>query len=290
MPSNETSTAAREDEIHNIVYKKLQEKMKLDTNFQNEISDLIFFYSRKLMGFTKTKEQKSLVEKDFEDVVFSQFFQGYYAMTILLNDEESFDEDDWIRAPGLVRNELPKFLKLITEDESINWTHTEIGHNFSIDILQSMESAYEVTKQLLYDLSNHGAFKAFTDDERYVGESTVPDSEMLLGNPFDLSFLSPQVYMQGQFYTTQHEVWDLFLWSAVRDDAWVGSVHLSTMPIENQTIYLLEFSVSSLISHNEKMDIINTIIKKIPENIRAILQTRLYNVDELDILVSTNQG
>lgn len=275
-------------ELHNKVYKTLEQKIKEDQDFQNELEYLSFFYRRKLTSIVKDTQVMEYIFRQFDDVLFSQFFQGYYAMTILLEDEEEhFSEKDWNHLPGLVRNEIPKFLKMITKVENVNWTHTEIGHNFSMDILQSAENAYDVTQLLLSDLTNYGAYKAFIDDKRYVGEKNLVESEMLLGNAFDLNFVTPQVYMQAQFFTEQHELWDLFNWSAIGEGAWVGSIHYSVLPIEEQTYYVLEFSLSNLINKDEQMEIVNDVIKKIPEEIRSTLQTRLYSVSELDVLIAS---
>lgn len=33
---------------------------------------------------------------------------------------------------------------------------------------------------------------------------------MHFGNPIDLQFMNPQVFLQAQYYSTQHEFWDVF--------------------------------------------------------------------------------
>lgn len=262
--------------------------MEFDESFKKEMQQLYFFYERKLLGFAKTDMQKHFIAEAFEEVVFSQYFQGYYAMKSILTDEETkLNESVWSMGLGFAKNEVPKFMKEAFEKENIDWTQTEIGHKFGIELLQHIELAYDINKQIRTDIANLGAYNAFIDDERYIGINQGNPSDTLLGNPFDLEFISPQVYMQSQFFTAQHEIWDLFTWSSFRDDAWVGSVHLSTMPIAEELIYLLEIKLSDIITMEEKMDISNKVIGELPEDIRGLLQTRLYHVEDFDVLVST---
>ncbi|MEK5071656.1 hypothetical protein [Sporosarcina sp. FSL K6-1508] len=279
------------DIIHEEVWQKLKKQIKTDEKFKSELQYLYFYYERKLMGFAKTESALLLIREGLEDVVFSQYFQGHYVMKNLLVDKETIlEEKVWKMGSGFARNEVPKFIKAAFSNEEFDWTYTEVGHHFGIDLLQIMDPAFDLFRQIRIDIANYGAYKAFVEDERYIGDVQEEPTEALLGNIFDLDFLSPQVYMQAQFITEQHELRDLFMWSAIQNDLMVGSVHLSIMPIEDQTLYVLEIQLANVITNDEKLEIANQLIMKLPKEIQGVLQTRLYHVENIEALVQSENA
>ena len=272
------------EKTHIEIYEFLQKEYDENKEFRQELENLYTFYGRKLMQFVKKEDQQEYVENKFGDVVNSLFFQGYYIMKMILNDEETIlNEEGWKLPLGVTKNEIPLMLSSLLQDEKFDWK-TDISHQFSMDILNYIEAGYETTQEITKEISEYGAYKAFIDDSRYVGNKEETN-DMLLGNPNDLNFLSPQVYSKAQFFTEQHEIWDLFYWSAIRkEDSWVGSIHYSTIPVGEEKLYIIEFNLSNLIIESEKLELIDVVIKSIPIEIRSKLQIRLYNVSELDVL------
>lgn len=226
-----------------------------------------------------------LLDNTLEDVISSQIFQGYLTMRLILEDPESdFQDKDFNILEGQARNEIPLLIHQAMEQNELDWTYTELGHNFSMNLLETMPNAYDISKQMRIDLSNYGAFKAFIDDDRFV-ESEIDQSTLLsLGNPLDLNFLTPQVYMQVHFVSKEYEVWDLYTWSSMGSNAFVGSVHYSKMLTEAQEYNLLEFKISNQISKEEKMELASLISTQLPEDVQVSLQIRLYHFDEVDVL------
>lgn len=268
---------------HTEVFSFLEKEFKENETFRNELELLYKFYGRKLIHFVG-KTDLQYVEEQFGEVVNSLYFQGYYTMRLILNDEETvLEEDAWKLPLGVVKNEIPLLLKNMLNDEKLDWS-TPISHEFSMNILTNVEAGYETTLEITKEIAEYAAYKAFIEDERYIGGTIQETSEMLLGSPYDLNFLSPQVYSKAQFFTEQHETWDLFYWSAIQKDSWVGSIHFSTIPTGESNLYIIEFSISDVIMELEKLEIVEQITKKLPEEIRANLQTRLYHVSDLDVL------
>lgn len=268
---------------HTEVYDYLKKEFEENEGFRNELEALYKFYGRKLIQFVG-KNDLQYVEDEFGEVVNSLYFQGYYTMKLILNDEETvLDEAAWKLPKGVAKNEIPLLLKNLLNDEKLDWS-TDISHEFSMNILSNVEAGYETTLEITKEIAEYAAYKAFIEDERYMGGTTEETTDMLLGNPYDLNFLSPQVYSKAQFFTDQHETWDLFYWSAIQKDSWVGSIHFSTMLVGEDNLYVLEFNISNVIMDLEKLDIVEQITQKLPNEIRAKLQTRLYHVSELDVL------
>lgn len=278
------------EQTHVEVYNHLQKEYEENPEFREELEKLFLFYGRKLINFVKKDEQREYIENEFGDVVKSLYFQGYYTMNIILSDEEtSIPEEVWTLPSGVLRNELPTFLSKLLQDEKLDWK-TEISHQFSMDILTYLEEAYETTKEITKEISEFGAFKALQSDSRYKGQPEQEDTgTMLLGTPYDLDFVSPQVYAKPQIFTDEHEIWDMFFWSSIQKDDWVGTMHLSKVLVEEERFYILEFSLSDLITSDEKLEIIDVVTKRIASDIRSTLQIRLYNVSELSILQINNE-
>lgn len=271
----------------NEVYAHLKAEYENNDAFRKDLEELYMFYGRKLLLFAKKEEHKEYIESNFGEVLNSLFYQGYYTMKLILSDKETvITPESWKVPEGVTKNDIPILLKTVLQEEKFDWK-TEVSHEFSMDILTYMEPAYETTQKLTKEISEYGAYRAFIEDERYVGGDSTEQSDMLLGSPYDLNFLSPQVYSKAQFYTDQHEIWDLFYWSAVQEEGWVGTMHFSTIPVAENMLYIIEFSLSNLLIEQEKLDIVAKVTKSIPSEIRSNLQIRLYNVDELDILTAS---
>lgn len=279
----------QKDDVFYQVQNKLKRQLKTDPIFKEEIQSLYYFYERKLMNFARKEGMKKYIIDEFEDVVFSQYFQGYYVMKVILNDEETeMEESSWNMSEGFARNVIPPFINNAFKEESTDWSYTEVSHKFGMELLDLQEAAYDLFKQIRFDIACYGAFKAFIEDERYVGNEGGGSMDLWFGNPLDLVFLNPQVYMQAQFSTAEHEVWDLHTWTSFRDSMWVGSIHLSTLPQDESTgqvIYLLEVKLSNTIAQDEKLDIVNFIVNKLPVEIQNALQTRLYYVEDFDVII-----
>lgn len=271
-------------EIHDQVWAYLKTQINENEEFRNLLRGLLHFYGRKLMNYAKKEEHELLIEKELETIMHAQFFQGYYVMKEILADTAiELEESSWKQPKGLLRNELPAFIDATFSQQQLDWTRTEEGHMFGMKVLREFEGAYETVKQFRRELANFGAFQAFIEDERYQ-EPIEEKDPMYLGNPIDLNFISPQVYLQALTGSTEHELWDLFFWSAHYNNTWVGSIHYSHIPLEPLPFALLEIKLSQLITFDEQTDIINTLVGKFPSDIRETLQIRFYKVEDMDIL------
>lgn len=276
------------EETKKEVFKHLQDEFNNNESLRKELEELMIFYGRKLLVFAKNDESRSFIENEIEDVVRSSYYQGYYTMKVILNDNETeLLPEAWLASLGVSRNEIPKMLDSLFNDMMQDWFLTDVSHNFSMEVLTNMEPAYDITNSLIKELACYGAFKALIADERYKGskEFEFNSTDLYLGNTYDLDFISPQVFKQVQFKSEQHEIWDLFFWSALRVNSWVGSIHYSLIPVDDEMIYVLECNLSNLITPDEKLEIAERLVEHLPEEHRNKVQIRLYSVSELDTLL-----
>ncbi|WP_028393945.1 hypothetical protein [Bacillus cihuensis] len=274
------------DTIYSHVLSHLKNEFESNEDFRKEIDNFIFFYGYKFMSQCKTESQEKLVQESVNDLIKSQYFQGYYIMTTLLNDsDQKFPETVWSTPKGMLRNEIPLFIETVFEG-SDEWYKTELSHNITMNLIQSMDGLYDLIKQTRKDVALYGAYKAFIQDKRYKGNQAETSRQMNLGNPFDIFFLNPQIYMQAKFFTEEQEIWDLYTWTAFNNSKWVGTIRFSSFSNENNTpFYILEVSLSNFISHSEKIEIVNNLLNSLSDTIKASLQTRLYHVENMEVLV-----
>ncbi|MDQ0273509.1 hypothetical protein [Cytobacillus purgationiresistens] len=280
------------DTTYNTVYNHLLEKFNNDIDFQNEIQYLIHFYGKKLMNFTKNDEQKLLVEVSSEKLIKSQFFQGYFIMkTILEDDQMELGEKIWTVNPGIIRNELPILLEQTYSNSVEDWYKTDVGHQVSFELIQVFSDVFDLVKQIRKDISIYGCYKAVIEDPRYSGFNETSEHQFLLGDPMDLDFLNPQVYMQAEFITEEQEFWDLYNWSSSQNSVskWIGSIQLSSIPQDNDSFfYLIQFTLSNTILEEEKQGIIQKVHKRLPQDVLSTLQIRYYSASELNVVIPQN--
>lgn len=279
------------DTIYNQVWHELKDKFDQDPIFTSEIELLLYFYARKFISRSKSNDQTTYIEKNLSDLIKSQFFQGYYVMKSMLLDEETeLPEDVWTLNNGIVRNELPILMETIFKDNPSDWYRTDLGQSIGMKIIQEFDDVYDLVLQMRKDVALYGSYKAFIGDVRYqVPEQS--NENLVFGNPFDLNFINPQIYMQAQFSTNEQEIWDLYFWSSMKQSrVWIGSIHFSIIPAnEDQSIYLLQYTISETIAQLESYEILDYLMAKLPSHIKDLLQTRVYHVRELEILVPKNE-
>lgn len=274
------------DKTYHEVFQLLKKRFEEDTKFQTEMEDLTYFYGKKIIVLAKNEEQERLIHENFPDLVKSQFFQGYYVMNSMLSDNETeFPKEVWKLNQGIVRNELPILFNKIFKEHTEDWHLTEIGQKLGMKLVQEFDGVYDLVKQIRKDIALYGAYKAFSEDERYSTQKHT--DELILGDPFDLIFLNPQVYMQAQFVTTGQEIWDLYTWSSFKHgSSWIGTIQFLTIPNNEQEFYLLQFTISETILEHEKYEMLKILLDKLPQEIRAVLQIRIHHTRELEIVTS----
>ncbi|MFP7442571.1 MULTISPECIES: hypothetical protein [Bacillus] len=272
------------DEFQSQVWNHLKRQFDQDPEFVEELESLIHFYGRKFLLKASDQEQRNLIESKLPELVKSQFFQGFYIMrSILLDEETHLPEDVWTSPLGIVRNEIPLLFDSIFKNNN-DWIQTEMGQTIGMQLIQGFDGVYDLIQQMRRDISLFGAYKAFIEDSRYK-PNTSPE-KLLLGEPFDLCFLNPQVYMKTQFLTSEQEIWDLYFWSSMNhSEGWVGSLQLSKIPLDGQEMYLLQFLAGESLILDEVYEILNKVIGQLPSQVKGMLQTRLCHVKEMNVLI-----
>ena len=277
-------------EGYEAVWHSLKDRLLTDELFKLDVQNLYYFYENKLLNIARTDKQIDLITKGFEDVVFSQIFQGYAIMKDILSDEELvLDEHAWKMGEAATRNEIPIFMKEIFDKDKVDWSYTQLSHALGMDILNDFESAYEVYENTRVEIAYYGAFKAFLDDPRYQVQPFDSEAVIKLGNPLELEFLSPQVYMTVYAATDENEIWNLHSWSGTQQSTWVGQAHYMQLPMNGSVTNLLNVSVLSIITKDEREMLLNQIIARIPSEDQTGLKAYLYQVEDYEVFFNFNE-
>lgn len=249
-----------------LVAEKLMKRFNKDYEFKATIQSVTTFYGKKIMAFATEPEDKKFIEERTLEVVSEQFLLGYYIMSELLEDPEfQLEEAAWNLGKGYVRNTMYSLLETVMQDSEVEWQQSDIEKQFTKRVLASFYDAYEVTVQLRKDVLALGAYYAFIESPRYQEPTEKPHS-LRLATPYDLTFLNPQVYMQGEVVIENMEKWTLFQTESIKGAQKVGTIQLIEKERDTgESEIYLEILISQLISQNEITDIINQMIEKIPQ-------------------------
>lgn len=279
----------RQVQVYENVLSKFRYKYENDLDFNNELDDLIIFYGRKLLSLTNVSTTREMIESSIENVIKNQYFHGCYTMTKILADNEiEFDDKTWSLPKGILQNEVRVFINklFIDIDIEFDWADNNVINQFGLQMLKELEFGFDVVEVIKYEVAAFGAYKALLEDPRYKGPQNKATEDMLLGNPFDVEFINFQVFMQAQFYSSEHELWDLFeVGKGIQDNVWCGTAHLSSIPQNNdEKSYILSINLLNTIRPEERMLISESIAKRLPDYITDSLQIRLYHTTEMEFL------
>jgi len=272
------TTVTEEKEV---IVELLKNRYKTDKDFGKVIDEVSFYYGRKLMSFATETEDQRFVEDKILEVVSDQFFLGYFLMDQILKDPEfELEESYWKLAKGYVRNGIFPMLESIMEGSDVQWQQSAAEKNFTKRVVSKFYDAYDIMVQLRKDVLALGAYFAFIEHPNYKG-AEQPAHSLRLANPFDLTFINPQVFMQPKYATENVEKWGLFQAESLKGGQWVGEIQLERRvnPQAEKENYL-EIKISNLLEQNDITDIINKMILKMPAEEHSFTSIKYYLVSD----------
>lgn len=276
------------------VTKILENKLKTDENFQQVYRDLNFFYSKKIIQQAKTTEQRETFIEIMENTVTQQFYHGYYLMSLLDRDLQNSPENLenyllYYKLPiGMLQREIGSVMNNAFSKQDERWFMNEPIRKYNTYLLKELPDIYEVYQTILKEVACYGAFVYMIDQEIY----SPPEEDknvgiLLLGYPYDIKFVNPQVYIKASYYSEEHEIWDVFkLGDGRTEDNWVGTIHISAIPLgdDGKERVILNFSLSVDIRLDERNLIIYNLYQSLPEPITKDAEVRVYTLNDVDIV------
>ncbi|MFE7064200.1 hypothetical protein ACFVAD_18885 [Sutcliffiella sp. NPDC057660] len=259
----------------------LQTHFERNKDFRDEFMGYIYFYSQKFLHILK-EEYHSEFEKVFEEVTKSQFYQGYYLMLEIINDNETVIQPEFLTQPiGYLTNEVPGMLNEGFKGKLKDIIRTSITQNFVLWMITKFEDVFDLLNQVIYDITCLGARQALIDERNKLEENTSAQNQCWLGDGYDYNFISPQAYIILKTKTPQIESWDIQWWSTLNNSRKIGEVtalHVVT-PEEEINGYILNIQISKQMAESEIMNAARLL--------STILSTR-NNIEFSDMLINVS--
>jgi hypothetical protein len=264
--------------------RELKKKFEESAIFRDKLMEYTFFYGKKFISFLPADENFTIkFQERIEEVVKSQYYQGYYLMLEVIEDSETKIDETFLRQEdGLIRNEVPRIMKEALSTDFQNIIKTSLSHKFTMWMIQHTENVFDLISQSLFDLTCLGAYEALLDyKKRSVLLDDVDIVNCHLGSPTDLVYLNPQIYMTLLTKTSEVEIWDLYEWSSINSENTVGSVSFLSLSLDPKR-YFLEFKISNRIIQFEQDNLIKTCVNMIQKNgiDTSLLNLRTYSYSD----------
>ncbi|NLP52184.1 hypothetical protein [Bacillus sp. RO1] len=232
----------------------LQSHFETNQEFRDEFSGYIYFYAQKFKKQLR-EEQHDEFERIFEEVCKSQFFQGYYLMLEILRDEDTNLPQEFLEQPiGVLTNEVPSMLRKAYQETLKEIIRTAPTQKYVMWMITNYENIYDLVNQVIFDITCLGSRKALLDERLKRDIQEIKESKTLLGNGYDLNFITPQTYIKLQTINSQVETWDIHWWSTVNDERErVGDITAIAINTPNEEVngYILNIQMLNIIADHE---------------------------------------
>jgi hypothetical protein len=223
-----------------------------------------------------------------EEVMYAQLYHGYYLQREIMRESDSLPVEErtfldqfYTLPEGVLFNEIGPIMKMNFGD---NYYMRKGNESINIKMLNDFPNAFDLYRTILLEVCNYGAYLAVLDHDRYKPELAEVEG-YVLGNPYDLNILNPQIFMQATAYSEQHEMWELYrVKNGQNEIQWYGTIYYTKIPDQEEPRHFLQFMISDLDAHKKKDAIIEGIYYKLPSDIQNIIQIRRYDVSDLDLL------
>lgn len=247
---------------------------KLEALFQNNQQFNIDFIS--MYNFYQNKLHDFIPESDMEDIydnffsaVKSQFFNGYFMVQQLLNDDELGGiENDWLKQhEGFIMEQIPSIIRELASDNFDEAVMTDDMRDFIMDMITKYENVRKCIKQIAFDICCLGFRQGFLDERDKRGlESFKPTEKGILSSYGVYDFLTPQTFLVNEYISADAESWVLNFWSSMEIDSKAGEISVIQIPSQNRVEYALNIYLYKQIPEVERTKILEILIAMVMEN------------------------
>jgi hypothetical protein len=258
------NTASNND-IYQYTDQKLLAHYQNNQEFNRQLAILNNYYYEQLLKIVKVQD-KTRMESELFASIKGQIFNGYFMVQeLLVNLEINIDNEWFTQTEGMITQQIPSILK-----DAIGENYEEVITDHKLKKLAGwLISEYEGVYPLLMDISLNsacfGAKWALLDEgiKRNVSLANSQNNG-LLGYVDDLTFISPQHYIQCIATNNESEMWEI-LNSSMKDIEKIGEVVLFSIPTELESVdkVLLHLYLSKELSETEHQQLINIITSRI---------------------------
>lgn len=282
---------------YNKAIQTLKDHIAENEALKKEVDLLHHYYNSKFANQFEKLEDKELAIDLINDLIFSQIASTYWLIGTEIeedikktNEEELVFTDKVLAMPkGILRNVLGSSLEGLYKDS--NWYMFKGNEETNLRILNELSEGFETYRYILELAACYGAYLAVIHSDIYKNHPARElegnsELKLLLADMADLSYLSPEVYMQYNYHNETSECWNLFVTESSRFSArWIGSVTHTKLAKHN----LLVVQVENIISLNEKSGLCKELAKRLPKEQLKETQLQMSHLSEEPALFATHK-
>ena len=276
------------------ILKELENKLNNNETIKNEVKELVEFYARKLVVGLKNDNEQLALSEIIEEVLYAQISRGYYLMknvieldTLSSNSSQSELEALWSTPKGVILN--AQGINMINIFNDKDWYKSDAFLSINRRIINEFYSIHSLFEIISEEVAVYGSYLAIINDERYEYNPISVDNTLVkIGNPNELIFLNPQVFIQFELAAENVENWLLYYRANKGIDCKIiGTLSLKTFPtdIDEKNIYVLDLAIDQSVVAHEQKQIFDSIQKNLPGVIQSELKIRLYELLNPPILL-----
>lgn len=250
-------------DIFDYTQQKLKAHYQNDKEFNRELATIYEFYKIKLSSIL-TEDQREKMEKMLEESIKQQIFNGYYMGLELLQSDYQFENEWFQQSEGMIAQQLPDLLRRATNNQI-----EEVVTDKTLQKLMTwLVVEYEGVYPLLMDISLNTAcmgLKWALKDEGSKRQIDLYESSFkgMLGNLDDITFITPQCYIQLVVTNEGSEVWEIIN-SDYKTLEKIGEVNVVRIDsADNTDRYYLNISVKDSLSESEQKSLIEDISARV---------------------------
>lgn len=282
---------------YNKAIQNLKDHIAQDETLKKEVDIVHNYYSSKFANQFQKQEHKELAIELINDLIFSQISSTYWLITTEIeedlkktNQKELVFTDKVIAMPkGILRNVLGSNIELLYDK---NWYMYKGNESTNLRVLNELPEGFETYRYILELAACYGAYLAVIHSDIYKNhptrelESNNESEQLLLADMFDLSYITPEIYMQYYYHNDTTECWNLFVTESSRfTTRWIGSV-THTKLAKND---LLVVQTENIISLNEKRALCKELAKSLPKDRLKGTQLQMSHLSEEPALYATHK-
>lgn len=257
----------QEVDIFKYTEQKLKAHLQNNPIFSYELESLFAFYLSILTDKVKETDIARL-EKELNDSINGQVFNGYFIIQEALNSGESVIMDDWFhQSKGSLAQQVPDALRGLSGDN----IDEIITHNplkkLSSWLVVEYEDVYATLMDISLNTAAMGAKWAIYDEAEKRGiEHYSPQYKGMLAYLDDVTFLNPQNYISVGVMNEKAEVWEI-IDSKYNELAKIGEVTVVEYAAEeNSKHYYMNVNIINYsLSPKQRQELVNALAIQLME-------------------------
>ncbi|MGE7983811.1 hypothetical protein [Solibacillus sp. NPDC093137] len=267
----------------------LKDRMKKDKDFNKSIAAVVSYFGTKFVSYFNSDDDRAVATEIIEDVIFAQITHGYWLMKNELeidkdvaDSDKIFPKDFWNMTENIMRNGTGPNMQALYGDE---WFRSPGTQSVALRVLNQLPHGFDHYSLVLEQTAIFGSYIALRYEGEYDAEKFEKEKEsaqpMVFASPYDIHFITPEVFIQFDMYSSEFESWNIFLSATSKQvEKWIGTAQLISIPLGAEKFqYTLMVSIENVLKEYEKSLICKELISRMPKQMQNDVQFRFYPLE-----------